>query len=82
VDNSILEFLELGYLRYRLIIDLNIIDEVASIGSNYDSWAYDNVYFGATDWRTIDQGLSRLPAAFGPLVLNKTIFGISIQELS
>jgi hypothetical protein len=81
VDNGILDFSESGYLRYRLMIDLNITDEVASIGSNYDSWACDNVYFGATDWRTIDQGLSRLPAAFGPLVLNKTIFGISIQEL-
>lgn len=37
VDNGILDFSESGYLRYRLMIDLNITDEVASIGSNYDS---------------------------------------------
>lgn len=73
---------EAGYIRYVLNYTLNITDQVDSTSDDYPSWAYENVYFMATEWRTIDQGLSRLPAAFGPLVLNKTTFGIKVQELA
>jgi hypothetical protein len=40
------------------------------------------VYFAASKWRTIDQGLSRLPRAFGPQVLNRTQFNTTVQGLS
>jgi monoamine oxidase len=82
VSDGYFDFSESGYLRYRLATDLNIIDQVASTGDNYDSWAYDNLYCGATEWRTVDQGLSRFPAAFGPLVHNRTMFQTTVQELS
>lgn len=39
------------------------------------------MYFSVTEWRTIDQGLSRLLPAFGPLVLNRTIFPVKVQEM-
>jgi len=82
VDAGWLDFSEAGYLRYRLSVDLNITDEITSIENNYDAWPYDNVYFSATGWRTIDQGLSKLPTAFTPLVANRTTFNTSIQEMS
>ncbi|TVY85261.1 L-amino-acid oxidase [Lachnellula suecica] len=77
-----LDFSESGYLRYKLGIDANITDEVDSIGDNLDSWYYETPYFSATTWRTIDQGLSKLPMAFMPLVSNRTLFNSSIQALS
>lgn len=77
-----LNFSESGYLRYRLGIDANIADEIDSLGDNYDSWYYDDVYFSATTWRTIDQGLSKLPAAFMPFVGNRVLFNSSVQGLS
>ncbi|KFY87603.1 hypothetical protein V498_07096 [Pseudogymnoascus sp. VKM F-4517 (FW-2822)] len=82
VEHGILDFSEAGYLRYKLGIDPNIADQVSSLGDNHDSWYYDTGYFGATNWRTIDQGLSRLPRAFEPLVIKKTMFQTAVQELS
>lgn len=82
VEQGIFDYSESEYLRYKLGTDLNITDEVSSTGLKYDSWFYDDLYFIATEWRTIDQGLSRLPAAFGPQVLNRTTFQTTIQEMS
>lgn len=82
VDAGWLDFSEAGYLRYRLGVDLNITDQITSIENNYDAWPYDNVYFSASEWKTIDQGLSKLPAAFTPLVANRTTFNTSVQEMS
>lgn len=81
VDAGLLDFSESGYIRYRLGTDLNITDEVDSLSDNYDSWYYDNIYFSASDWRTIDKGLTSLPRAFGPLVLNRTLFQTAIRML-
>lgn len=52
-----------------------------STSDYYPAWEYEDVYFDATEWRTIDQGLNRLPAAFGPLVLNRTMFQVAVQEM-
>ncbi|KAI9692705.1 MAG: hypothetical protein M1820_009456 [Bogoriella megaspora] len=82
VTNGYFNFSEQGYLRYKLRTDLNITDEVDSTSDNYPSWLYENVYFSATEWRTIDKGLSRLPAAFMPLVENRTMFNTTVQEMS
>lgn len=82
VEHGILDFSEAGYLRYKLGIDANIVDQVSSMGENHDSWYYDTGYFSATNWVTIDKGLSSLPRAFEPLVSKKTMFNTTVQELS
>lgn len=82
VDRGIFDYSESEYLRYKLGASLNISDEIAGSGPAFDSWFYDDLYFIATEWRTIDQGLSRLPAAFGPQVLNRTMFQTVIQEMA
>ncbi|KAF2186953.1 L-amino-acid oxidase [Zopfia rhizophila CBS 207.26] len=84
VEAGNFNFSEAGYLRYVLNTDLNVTDLVDSVANNYASWEYftNVVYFQATEWRTIDQGLNRLPTAFGPLVLNRTLFHTKVQEMS
>lgn len=82
VEDGYFDFSEAGYLRYKLGYSKNVTDEVDSFLDNSPTWLYENVYFSATDWRTIDMGLSRLPAAFGPQVLNRTIFQTAVQGMT
>jgi monoamine oxidase len=82
VEAGNFNFSESAYLRYVLNTDLNITDQTASTSDFSPSWEYDAVYFGATEWRTIDQGLSRLPLAFAPSVLNRTMFQTRVQEMA
>lgn len=81
VEEGYFDFSEAGYLHYLLGFDKNITDEAANMASNTPNWLYDSVYFSATEWRTIDKGLSSLPAAFGPQVLNRTIFNTTVQGM-
>ncbi|KAK5128686.1 hypothetical protein LTR85_000019 [Meristemomyces frigidus] len=81
VEEGLFDFSEAGYIKYVLGQGNNISDEVDTFQDNFPSWLYDDVYFAATEWRTIDQGLSRLPAAFGPQVLNRTIFQTAVQGM-
>lgn len=74
VDAGYLGWSESNYLRYYLGANVNITDEVDSLADSYDSWLYDNVYFSATQWKTIDKGLSSLPLAITPLVEARTLF--------
>ena len=87
---GLFDFSEAGYLRYVLGLDANITDQVAN-GSPAGYLAFDNpaflttteyVYFTASKWRTIDQGLSRLPNAFTPLVSNRTRFNTKVESLT
>lgn len=82
VASGYLDYSESGYLRYKLGLDLNITDEVDALSDTSDSWFYDSVYFGASDWRTIDKGLTSLPRAFGPLVMNRTMFQTAVRKFS
>jgi monoamine oxidase len=82
VAEGFLDFSESGYLRYKMGQDKNITDQIASVADNLPTWPYEDVYFEATSWRTIDQGLSRLPAAFGPQVLNRTRFQTHVQAMT
>ena len=82
VEEGYFDFSEAGYLKYQLGYDNNITDQVANIASDSPEWLYDNVYFSASEWRTIDKGLSSLPAAFGPQVLNRTIFQTAVQGMT
>ncbi|KAJ5808717.1 hypothetical protein N7474_009986 [Penicillium riverlandense] len=74
VDAGYLGWSESNYLRYYLGANVNITDEVDSLADSYDSWLYDNTYFSATQWKTIDKGLSSLPMAITPLVEDRTLF--------
>jgi hypothetical protein len=42
---------------------------------------YESMYFSATDWRTIDGGLTRLPSAFHPLVDGITHMNRKVQRI-
>ncbi|KAK6439750.1 hypothetical protein LTR95_004037 [Oleoguttula sp. CCFEE 5521] len=81
VEDGYFDFSEAGYLRYKLGYSKNTTDLVDDITDNSPNWLYDSVYFSATDWRTIDKGLSQLPRAFGPQVLNRTMFHTSVQGM-
>lgn len=82
VDRGLFDFSEAGYIRYVLHNTWNITDEADSLSDVDPSWPYETVYFDATTWRTIDQGLSRLPHSFEPHILNRTLFGVSVSEMS
>jgi monoamine oxidase len=83
VENGLFHWSEAGYLRYALGYGDNISDYVAGSG-NSPMWGdiYDNVYFSASEWRTIDKGLESLPRAFYPHIANKTTFGRKVEGLS
>ncbi|KZV96718.1 hypothetical protein EXIGLDRAFT_670834 [Exidia glandulosa HHB12029] len=83
VDDGFFDFSEMGFLRYLLHTDKNITDQAVGTLSNTNipEWLYENVYFSATTWRTIDKGLTRLPTAFTPLVTNRTQFGTKVEAL-
>ncbi|KAE8151442.1 hypothetical protein BDV25DRAFT_171468 [Aspergillus avenaceus] len=83
VENGYFHWSETGYLRYALGYNANITDYVSGTG-NDPIWGdlYDNVYFAATEWRTIDKGLESLPRAFWPHVANKTTLNRKVEGLS
>lgn len=84
VEAGMFDFSEAMFLRYAMHQTWNITDQADSSGLTDTSptWLYETVYFDATTWRTIDQGLSRLPHAFEPHVLNKTTLGASVSEMA
>ena len=43
---------------------------------------YNNFTFSATDWRTIQGGLNRLPQGFEPVLGDKVEFGIKVNKLA
>ncbi|KAJ5777485.1 hypothetical protein N7520_000731 [Penicillium odoratum] len=88
VEDGMFHWSEAGYLRYALGYNANITDYVAGT-TDFPIWGdfYDDVYFSATKWRTIDKGLESLPRAFFPhvaekLTLNRTISGLVYNEES
>ncbi|KAJ5740812.1 hypothetical protein N7493_000684 [Penicillium malachiteum] len=88
VEDGMFHWSEWGYLKYALGINSNISDYVAGT-TDTPIWGdfYDDVYFAATEWHTIDKGLESLPRAFFPhvesrLTLNRTIEGLQWNETS
>lgn len=74
---------EFAYLHNYLMYQANET-LIALGGSGSESFwdnLYESVYFSATDWRTIDGGLSRLPSAFHPLVDDITFMNRKIQRI-
>lgn len=82
VEDGMFHWSEAGYLRYALGYNANITDYVAGT-TDSPIWGdfYDDVYFSATKWRTIDKGLESLPRAFYPHVADKVTFNRTIQGL-
>lgn len=88
LEDGMFHWSEAGYLRYALGYNSNITDYVAGT-TDMPIWGdfYDDVYFSATKWRTIDKGLESLPRAFFPhvsekLTLNRTVSGLVYNETS
>ncbi|KAF2641117.1 hypothetical protein P280DRAFT_303009 [Massarina eburnea CBS 473.64] len=81
IADGMFQWSEAAYLKYYLNMSADVVDYVAGSGSNGPIWVYDNVYFGATTWRTIDKGLESLPRAFYPLVKDKLTLGRKIDGL-
>lgn len=74
---------EFAYMVNYLGASLNDTDVVAGTAAGdsfWDAW-YDGLYFDAAAWKTIDGGLSRLPASFHPLVDNHTTMGRKIERV-
>lgn len=68
-----------NYLNANLN-DTDIVSGGAGGDSFWDTW-YDGLYFSAASWKTIDGGLSRLPASFHPLVDNYTTMGRKVERV-
>lgn len=84
IQDGMFHFSESSYLRYQLGLDNNLTDYVAG-SDDSPIWAsslYENVYFGATTWRTIDKGLESLPRAYMPHVKDKLTFGRKVTGLT
>ncbi|KAF1810711.1 hypothetical protein P152DRAFT_94303 [Eremomyces bilateralis CBS 781.70] len=81
VDRGLFHWSEATYIKYALDMDANLTDSIAG-AEHHPMWLYDNVYFGASEWKTIDKGLSSLERAFTPLVKDKTTFGRKIEGLA
>ncbi|KAI0844689.1 flavin-containing amine oxidoreductase-domain containing protein [Daldinia vernicosa] len=71
---------EFAYMVNYLNATLNDTDVLGGDASSFWDQIYDNVYFGATTWKTIDGGLNRLPASFHPLVDNVTTMNRKIER--
>lgn len=83
VEDGMFQWSEASYLKYYLNMSTDIVDFVAGSGDITPIWAeiYDDVYFGATTWRTIDKGLESLPRAYYPLVKDRLTLGRKITGL-
>ena len=81
IVDGLFHWSEAAYLRYLLNLDANVTDYLGGTG-NSPLWDYDSVYFSATTWRTIDQGLEKLPLAFRPHIDGKVTFGRKIEGLT
>ncbi|KAL4923175.1 uncharacterized protein BDV17DRAFT_296600 [Aspergillus undulatus] len=83
VDNGLFHWSESGYLRYALNYSTDVADYIAGAGTT-PMWngLYDNVYFAASEFRTIDKGLESLPRAFYPHIKDKTTFNRKVSGLT
>lgn len=78
VEQGMLDFSEVEYLRYAMGYDANITDQVTTTAISWPMWEFETVYFMADKWLTIDKGMSRLPEAFHPLVDSRTSFNTKV----
>jgi monoamine oxidase len=77
------DFSEFAYVHNVLGYALNDTFVGIGDGGSESFWdnLYESMYFSATDWRTIDGGLTRLPSAFHPLVDGITHMNRKVQRV-
>lgn len=74
---------EWGWLHNKMGLSLNATDYVTGLSAG-QIWEdmYDTFTFSeATNWRTVQGGLNRIPEAFGPVLGKKVTYGISVSKL-
>ncbi|KAF1965834.1 hypothetical protein BU23DRAFT_336263 [Bimuria novae-zelandiae CBS 107.79] len=83
VEDGMFQWSEAAYLKYYLNMSADTVDVVAGSSDLGPVWGdlYDQVYFAATTWRTIDKGLESLPRAFYPLIKDRLTLGRKITGL-
>lgn len=74
---------EFAYMVNYLKASLNDTDIVSGgdYGSSFWGTVYDNLYFSAAKWLTIDGGLNRLPLSFHPLVDKATSLNTKVERV-
>lgn len=80
-EDGMFDYSEVSYLRNVLKTDLNTTDEVTPSHIYWPMWEYEDIYFLASKWLTIRGGLSRLPAAFEPLIGDRIQYGAKVNEI-
>ncbi|GHJ88713.1 hypothetical protein NliqN6_5115 [Naganishia liquefaciens] len=80
IEDGLHSFSEVSFLRSQGL-GWNETSAVGGTGTLWDE-IYDGVYFSATQWKTIDKGLTRLAEAFHPIVDGKITYGRRINKLS
>lgn len=78
-EDGMFDYSEVSYLRDVIKTDLNTTDEVGQSHIYWPMWEYETVYFLASKWVTIKGGLSRLPAAFEPLIKDRIVYGAKVN---
>ena len=78
---GLFDYSEVSYLRDVMKTDLNTTDEVTPSQNYWPMWEYETVYFLASKWLTIKGGLSRMPAAFEPLIKDRIQYGAKVNGL-
>jgi monoamine oxidase len=83
IDEGYDDWSEWGWLHNKMGLSLNATDYATGLDAGM-IWGtmYDDFTFGtATDWRTVQGGLNRIPQAFGPVLGKKVTFGVSISKI-
>ncbi|KAF2250325.1 hypothetical protein BU26DRAFT_300010 [Trematosphaeria pertusa] len=83
IEKGLFQWSETAYLKYHLNMSADTVDYVAGSGNNGEYWGdlYEDVYFAATTWRTIDKGLESIPRAFLPHVKDRLTLGRKVDGL-
>ncbi|KAH8654394.1 hypothetical protein BGZ61DRAFT_500553 [Ilyonectria robusta] len=80
-EDGMFDYSEVSYLRDVIKTDLNTTDEVTPSHIYWPMWEYETVYFLASRWVTVQGGLSRLPAAFEPLIKDRIQYGAKVNGM-
>lgn len=83
IEKGMFHWSESEYLRHSIGASTNVSDYIARTDLNLPIWEeiYENAYFGATTWRTVDKGFDSFPRAFHRHAAHKTTFNRSVDGL-
>lgn len=81
IEDGLGDWSESLFLKYNTDLDWDETSAVLGTGFLF-SEIYDGVYFSASEWLTVDKGLSRLGEAFHPIVDDRLTLNRRIQKIS